>query len=57
MKKLALIAAFGTLTSCGADGDPLRPSANPGLSIGPSGVSPNASVGASNGTVSAGVNL
>ncbi len=57
MKKMALIVALGALAGCGADGDPLQPSANLGLSFGPNGVSPNASVGASNGNVSVGLNL
>ena len=54
-KPIGLILALGFLVSCGADGAPLRPNANVGLSVGSGGVSTNASVGASNGTVSVGV--
>lgn len=57
MKKIALIIALGALAACGADGGPMRPNANVGLSIGPNGVNPNASLGASNGNVSVGLNL
>ncbi|WP_341368157.1 hypothetical protein [Yoonia sp. BS5-3] len=57
MKKFFLIIALGALAACGADGDPLQPNANVGLSIGAGGISPNASVGASNGNVSLGLNL
>lgn len=55
MKKLALIVLTGALAGCGADGAPMRPSANVGLSVGSGGVSPSASVGATNGSVSVGV--
>lgn len=55
MKRLALIIFVGALAGCGADGAPWRPSANVGLSVGSGGVSPSASVGASNGPVSVGV--
>lgn len=57
MKRIALMIALGALTACGADGDPLQPNANLGLSIGPNGVSPNASVGATTGNVTVGLNL
>lgn len=58
MKKIALIIALGALAACGADSGPMQPNANLGLSIGPDGtVSPNASVGATNGNVSLGLNL
>jgi hypothetical protein len=57
MKKLALIVALGALAACGANGRPMQPNANVGLSIGSNGVTPSAGVGASNGTVSVGLNL
>ncbi len=49
--------ALLVLVSCGAAGDPLKPRANLGVSIGPNGVSPSASVGASNGPFNIGLNL
>lgn len=55
MKRLALILIVAAVAGCGADGAPWRPNANIGLSIGTGGVSPNASVGATNGPVSVGV--
>ena len=55
MRKLTFIMALAAMAGCGADGAPMRPNANIGLSIGSGGVSPSASVGASNGTVSVGV--
>jgi hypothetical protein len=57
MKKLAMILVAGALFGCGAQGDPIRPTANLGLSIGPNGVTPNASVGARSGPVSLNVGL
>ncbi|PUB15442.1 hypothetical protein [Yoonia sediminilitoris] len=57
MKRAVLLIGIMGLASCGADGPPMRPSANVGLSVGSGGVSTNASVGASNGTVSIGVGL
>lgn len=57
MKKIALILALGVLAGCGADSAPMEPNANLGLSIGSGGVTPTAGIGASNGTVSLGLNL
>lgn len=58
MKKIVLMIALGALAACGADSGPLQPNANLGLSIGSDGsVNPNASVGATNGNVSLGLNL
>jgi hypothetical protein len=57
MKRLALILLVTALSGCGADGAPWRPSANVGLNLGSGGVSPNASVGATNGPVSLGISL
>jgi len=52
----ALIVLLG-LAACGADDPPIRPTANLGVSIGPGGISPNASVGARRGPLSVGLNL
>ncbi len=57
MKRIFLVIGLMTLASCGADGAPFVPTANLGLNIGPNGVTPGASLGASNGTVSVGVGL
>ncbi len=53
LKALALLALVG----CGAAGEPLRPTANLGLSIGSNGVTPSASIGAQSGPVSINVGL
>ncbi|MCF2904748.1 hypothetical protein L0666_07095 [Octadecabacter sp. CECT 8868] len=45
------------LAACGADGPPVRPTANAGVSIGPNGITPNASIGATNGTFNVGLSL
>ncbi len=50
---LVILAAAG----CGADGDPVRPTANVGLSVGSGGVDTYTSVGATNGIVSVGVGI
>lgn len=50
---LALIA----LVSCGAAGEPITPTTNVGLNVGPNGVTPSASVGAVIGGVNLGLSL
>ena len=57
MKPLATCLCLLILAACGADGDPLRPTASGTVSIGSDGVSTNASVGATNGTVTFGLSL
>lgn len=57
MKVVAALLALVLVASCGADGAPLRPSANLGINIGPGGISPSASVGASKGPVKVSVGL
>lgn len=58
MKRTALaLCTFALLAACGADGPPMRPTANAGVSIGTGGVSTNASVGATNGVFSMGLRL
>ena len=57
MKRIAMILTVAALAACGADGAPMKPTANMGLSLGSNGINTNASVGASNGTVSIGVGL
>ncbi|MGB0900160.1 hypothetical protein [Halocynthiibacter sp.] len=53
---LALITTAG-LTACGADGEPIRPTAGVGVSVGTGGVSVGGSVGAKSGPVTVGVGL
>ena len=57
MKKLVMILGAIALVGCGAAGDPIRPTANLGLSIGPNGITPNATLGARSGPVSVNVGL
>ena len=45
MKSIAMIVVIISLVSCGADGEPLRPEANKGLSLGAGGVNTHANVG------------
>jgi len=52
MKAITVMIILGALAGCGADGAPLRPTANLGLSIGADGVTPTASIGATSGPVS-----
>ena len=57
MKRLVLVLIVAALAACGADGPPMRPTANMGLSVGTNGVSTGASIGASNGIFSMGVGI
>ena len=57
MKQIALFLAFVTLASCGADGDPIRPSYNANVSVGSGGVNTNVGVSVSKGPVTIGVGL
>jgi hypothetical protein len=58
MTRAALaFCTLALLAACGADGAPFRPTANAGVSIGTDGVTPNASIGATNGTFSMGLSL
>ncbi|MGH1464368.1 MAG: hypothetical protein ACRBBQ_03315 [Cognatishimia sp.] len=57
MKAVILILSLGFVAGCGADGAPIRPTANIGVGIGTGGVSAGARLGASKGPVSIGVSL
>jgi len=57
MKKLVLVLGIAALAACGVESEPFTPQANVGVSVGTNGVSTGASLGASNGTVSLGLNL
>ncbi|WP_438955532.1 hypothetical protein [Cognatiyoonia sp.] len=57
MRYLKCLGLIAVLASCGAQSDPLRPTANFGLSVGSDGVQPSAQIGATNGPVSVSVGL
>jgi hypothetical protein len=57
MRIAIAFAALAALVACGADGPPVRPSANLGVNVGADGISPFANIGASAGPVSLGINL
>ena len=57
MIRLIAIAALTCVAACGADDPPFRPTGNVGVSVGTNGVTPSASVGASNGTFDVGLSL
>ncbi len=48
MRALFTLGFLGFLAACGAEGDPLRPTANLGVSVGSGGVSQSVTVGAQN---------
>jgi len=48
----ALIASLAVLAACGADGEPVQPTLNAGISITPNGVTPNIGVGLRQGPFS-----
>lgn len=54
---LAALAMMTALTSCGADGEPIQPTANLGVNIGSSGIHPSGSVGMRKGRVAVNVGL
>lgn len=55
MKRIAMILSLAALAACGAEGDPLRPTAGLGVGIGPGGISLRPKVGVTDGTTSVGV--
>lgn len=57
MRVLVAFLVLLGVAACGADDPPIRPTANVGVSIGPNGITPNASVGARRGILSVGLNL
>ena len=57
MRAVLAMIVLATLTACGADGEPVRPSVNAGVSITPSGVYPSASVGTRVGPVNVSIGL
>lgn len=57
MKIVVALLTLAALSGCGADGSPIRPTGNVGVSIGPNGISPSVGLGATNGTISVGLGL
>ncbi|MCF6315812.1 MAG: hypothetical protein L3J30_05890 [Marinosulfonomonas sp.] len=57
MKGIVALMAFAVLAACGANGEPVRPSVNAGVSITPSGVHPSVSVGTRIGPVGVSIGL
>lgn len=55
MKKLFAIGLIGFLAACGAEGDPLQPTAKLGIGFGPGGIVPRISLGANNSNVGLGI--
>ncbi|MEP2641844.1 hypothetical protein [Roseobacter sp.] len=52
MKNIIAMALCGLLAACGADGEPVAPQFNGGVTITPNGISPSASVGFGKGPLS-----
>ncbi|MGR3467340.1 MAG: hypothetical protein ACU0CI_05625 [Shimia sp.] len=48
MRALALLSLIA-LAACGADGEPIQPTGSVGVSIGSGGITPNVSIGATQG--------
>ena len=57
MSKVFVVLALIAVAACGADGDPLRPTAGIGIGVGTNGVTTSAQVGAQNSNVSIGIGL
>jgi len=51
MRTVLAMIGLATLTACGADGEPVRPSMNAGVTVTSSGVHPSVSVGTKVGPV------
>lgn len=51
MKQIIVVIALAGLAGCGANGAPFTPTGNSGLSVGPNGVTPTTTIGATNGPV------
>ena len=55
--KFFAVAMLLAVAACGAEGTPIRPSANIGLNIGPDGIATQASAALTSGIFSLGLNL
>lgn len=56
MTRLALLALLA-LAACGADAPPFVPTGSLGATLTPGGIDTSATLGATNGTISVGINL
>ncbi len=52
MKHLIWVAALSGLAACGADGEPVTPQINGGVTINQNGIYPSASIGVGKGPLS-----
>lgn len=57
IRSLACFGLCAALAACGADGEPVRPTANLGIGVSSSGVSAGASVGVRQGPVAINVSV
>lgn len=57
IKRAFCLIALLCVAACGVDGEPVRPTANIGVSIGSGGVSTGGSIGVSRGPLSVGVGI
>ncbi len=57
IRLIAALLTAAALTACGADGEPIQPTANLGVNVSNSGVNLGASIGARKGPVSVNVNV
>jgi len=57
MKRVVVLIALLGVAACGADGEPVQPSANLNIGIGPGGVHTGASVGVTKGPISVGLGI
>ena len=55
MKKILALFVLGWVAACGAEGDPLRPTAGLGIGIGPGGISLRPKIGVTDGTSNVGI--
>ena len=55
MTRLIAILALGVLTACGADGEPIQPSMNTNIGVGPGGVSGSTGLTLKKGNLSLGL--
>ncbi len=57
MKRILCLVSLLGLAACGVDGEPVRPAANIGISIGSGGVNAGGSIGVSKGPLTVGVGI
>jgi hypothetical protein len=55
MRKIFAVGLICLVAACGANGDPLKPTAKLGFGIGPGGITPRISLGAQGSNVGLGI--